>query len=125
MSEINGLVDRYVAVWNEPDADRRRKGIAELWVEDGAHFTPSLEARGYEALEDRVAGAHGKWVRTEGFIFRSSNNAEGHHDVVTFNWEMVPAAGGEAAAVGRDFLVLGDDGRIQLDYQFVEMLPRS
>lgn len=30
MSEINQLVDRYVAVWNEPDA--------ELWVEDGAHI---------------------------------------------------------------------------------------
>ena len=38
MSEINQLVDRYVAVWNEPDAELRRRSIAELWVEDGAHI---------------------------------------------------------------------------------------
>jgi hypothetical protein len=42
---------------------------------------------------------------------------------VRFNWEMVPAAGGAAAAVGFDFLVLGDDGRIRLDYQFLDRPP--
>ena len=29
------LADRYMALWNEPDADRRRRMIAELWTEDG------------------------------------------------------------------------------------------
>lgn len=51
------------------------------------------------------------------------NNAEDHHNGVRFNWEMVPAAGGAAAAVGFDFLVLGDDGRIRLDYQFLDRPP--
>jgi hypothetical protein len=87
MTKLDELVDRYVAVWNEPDADRRRECIAALWAEDGAHFTPSLEARGYR--------------------------------------EMVPAAGGAPAAVGFDFLVLGDDGRIRLDYQFLDRPPAS
>jgi hypothetical protein len=32
------LVDRYVAVWNEPDAERRRKAIAEPWTEDGVQL---------------------------------------------------------------------------------------
>jgi hypothetical protein len=31
---------------------------------------------------------------------------------------MVPADGGEAAAVGFIFLLLSDDGRIRPDYQF-------
>jgi hypothetical protein len=123
MTKLNDLVDRYVSVWNEPDADRRREGIAALWEENGAHFTPSLEARGYQALEARVAGAHEKWVKAQGFVFRSANNAEDHHNGVRFNWEMVPAAGGAAAAVGFDFLVLGDDGRIRLDYQFLDRPP--
>jgi hypothetical protein len=30
------LADRYMALWNEPDADRRRQMIAELWTEDGS-----------------------------------------------------------------------------------------
>jgi hypothetical protein len=76
MTKIAELVDRYVAVWNEPDAALRREGIAALWADDGAHFTPSLEARGYQALEARVAGAYEKWVKAEGFVFRSANNVE-------------------------------------------------
>jgi len=40
------LVDRYVAVWNEPDAELRRKAIHELWTEDGAHILqPPQEIR--------------------------------------------------------------------------------
>ena len=74
-------------------------------------------------LEARVAGAHEKWVKAGGFVFRSVNNAEDHHNGVRFNWEMVPAAGGAAAAVGFDFLVLADDGRIRLDYQFLDRPP--
>jgi hypothetical protein len=35
MHSITELVDRYIAVWNEPDDEVRRKHIAELWVEDG------------------------------------------------------------------------------------------
>src|SRR5258705_10435427 len=103
MTKLNDPVDRYVSVWNESDADRRRKGIAALWEENGAHFTPSLEARGYRALEARVAGAHEKWGKAEGFVFRSANNAEDHHNGGRFNWEMVPAAGAARAPVGLVF----------------------
>jgi hypothetical protein len=60
------LVDRYVAVWNQPDAERRRKAITQLWTEDGVQhlqppqevreaatrlgLTPTLEARGHDEL---------------------------------------------------------------------------
>jgi hypothetical protein len=40
-------------------------------------------------------------------------------DVVKFNWEAV-SADGEVAGVGLAFLVLAPDGRIRLDYQFIE-----
>lgn len=123
MTNATDLVNRYVAMWNEPDAEHRRRAIASLWADDAAHFTPSLEARGFQALEARVAGAYEKWVKDGGFVFRSSGNAEGHHGVVRFNWEMVPSTGGPAAAAGFDFLVLDDRGRIRLDYQFLDTLP--
>ncbi len=123
MTNVAELIDRYVAVWNEPDAEKRRRGITAVFTEDAAHFTPSLEARGYQALEARVAGAYEKWVKQGGFVFRSARNAESHHHGVRFNWEMVPVAGGPVAAVGFDFLVLGDDGRIRVDYQFLDRPP--
>jgi hypothetical protein len=40
------LADRYVAVWIEPDIERRRKGITQLWAEDGVHvLEPPQEVR--------------------------------------------------------------------------------
>jgi hypothetical protein len=39
--------------------------------------------------------------------------------VVSFAWEMAPAAGGDAVGGGRDVFVLDDAGRIRIDYQFI------
>ena len=40
------LVRRYVAVWNQPDAELRRKAIHDLWIQDGAHILqPPQEMR--------------------------------------------------------------------------------
>jgi hypothetical protein len=33
----------------------------------------------------------------------------------------VPTAGGGAVEVGLEFLILAPDGRIRLDYQFIEL----
>jgi hypothetical protein len=118
MSQIDQLVNRYMQLWHEPNAELRRKNIAELWVEDGAQFTNSHEYRGYKALEERVASAHEEFVEKGGFVFRLSGNVQEHHNAVKFSWEMVPSAGGEVAAVGTIFLLLNNDGRIHLDYQF-------
>ncbi len=117
-NELNELVDRYIAVWHEPDAELRRKSIAGLWAEDGTQFTRSREIRGYKALEERVEAAHEEFVQTGGFVFRLASDVDAHHNAVKFSWEMVPTAGGEAAAAGTIFLLLSDDGRIHLDYQF-------
>jgi hypothetical protein len=34
-SDLNTLVHRYIAAWNETDADRRRELVAGTWSEDG------------------------------------------------------------------------------------------
>jgi hypothetical protein len=130
------LAEKYLALWNEPDADRRRRLIAELWTEDGRHIlqppqevreivaqpgigmTAILEARGYEAIEARVASAHEHWVGSEGLSFRGRDDAERLGDVVKFHWEAV-AKDGNLFAVGLNFLVLAADGRIERDYTFV------
>jgi hypothetical protein len=35
-TDLQQLVDRYVALWNEPDPDVRRHAICALWAPDGA-----------------------------------------------------------------------------------------
>ncbi|MFI5977666.1 hypothetical protein [Streptomyces sp. NPDC051452] len=135
--DIHDHTDRYVAVWNEPDAERHRVAIRELWSADAVHVLRPpreslqtadglgfdrlvLEARGHHALEFRVTRAHKEFVAPGTFVFRSRGNTERLHDVVKFNWSMAPQDGGEIAGVGLEILLLGPDGRLVSDYQFIE-----
>ena len=117
--DAQALADRYVAVWNETDAERRRAGIAALWVPDGQHYVGERAVRGYEALEARVRGSHEKNVRDDGNRFRAASNARLLHDVVTFTWEMLPAESETVLATGLEVLTIDAEGRILVDYQFV------
>jgi len=51
--------ERYVAICNELDPDRRRQ-IAQLWVPGGRYYVGEREVHVYEALERRIAGSHEK-----------------------------------------------------------------
>jgi hypothetical protein len=130
------LAEKYVALWNQSDADRRRRMIAELWTEHARHvlqppqeiraiaarpglaMSAILEARGYEEIEARAASVYEHWIGSEGLSFRARDDAERLGDVVKFHWEAI-AKDGEVFAVGLNFLVLAADGRIERDYTFV------
>ncbi|GAA1637154.1 hypothetical protein ACFQY4_18985 [Catellatospora bangladeshensis] len=135
--DLKSFTDRYVAVWSEPDAERRRAAVRELWSADAVHVLQPpqemrqaaeglgfdrlvLEARGHDALEVRVTRAYEEFVAPGTFVFRSRGDVDRLHDVVKFRWEMAPRAGGDVAGVGLEILVLGADGRIVSDYQFIE-----
>ena len=119
MIDAQQLADRYVAVWNEIDAEARRQAIAGLWAPDGQHYADAREARGYGALEQRIANSHDKNVRMSRNCFRAVRNARALRDVVTFNWEMRPQDGERVLAAGLEILIVDDEGRILVDYQFV------
>jgi hypothetical protein len=136
-TDLKNLTDRYVAVWSEPDRERRRVAVRELWSADGVHVLQPpqemrqaaeglgfdrlvLEARGHDELEVRVTRAYEEFIAPGAFLFRSRGDAERLHDVVKFRWEMVSRAGGDVAGVGLEILVLDADGRIAGDYQFIE-----
>ena len=130
------LAEKYLALWNEPDADRRRRMIAELWTEDGRHVLqppqeiraiaaqpghrPDGDPRGTGTRGDR--GSRGERVRALGRLrgaqLPGARRRRRLGDVVKFHWEAV-AKDGELVAVGLDFLVLAADGRIERDYTFV------
>ncbi|MFF5212710.1 nuclear transport factor 2 family protein [Streptosporangium sp. NPDC000396] len=120
MNDLNDFARRYIAVWNEPDADLRLKAITELFAPDAAHYTPSQEVHGHAELEVRITTAYEKWVRPEVYVFRAVPNANGHHNTVRFNWEMVTQASGEVDSVGFDFIVLNEEGLIKSDHQFID-----
>ena len=120
MTDSKELVERYVALWNEPDADKRRQEIVALWAPEGLHYAKSHTCHGYCALEDRVTRSHERSIAPGVNVFRHAGNIEAHHNVVRFNWHMLRRATGEISAVGFEFFVLADDGRIAADYQFID-----
>jgi len=119
MNTTQQLADRYAALWNEADADARRRAIAELWSPTGVHFVKTREARGHQALHERVTGAYEKNVRERGFRFRACPDAQRLRDVVSFHWEMIRPDSGEVAALGLEFIQLDDNGLIVADHQFI------
>ena len=137
MTRTDELVERYVAMWNQPDPEARRDALCALWAEDGVQVlqppeemqraaaqigfvNPVLEARGHDELEARVTRAYEEFVAPGDFRFRSRRDAVALGDVVRFGWEMVPASGGDVTAAGTDFVIVDPRGRIRADYQFIE-----
>jgi hypothetical protein len=119
MLDAQTLADRYIAAWNERDADRRRDAMAALWSGDALRLGGAREAREYELLEKRVFGPREKKAGRDGARFRAARNARRESDVVTFQWEMLPPDSETVLASGLEFLIVDDEGRILIDHQFV------
>ena len=137
MRNSNHITEKYVSLWNEPDPERRRQLIRELWTEDGSQVleppqemiaaataigfrSPRLESRGYEQLEQRVTRAYDEFVGSGQYRFRPRDNASRLDDVLKFGWQMVPADSDDVVAIGLEIAMLAPDGRIRIDYQFIE-----
>ncbi len=129
------LAERYNAVWMEPDGDRRRKAIADVWTEDAIHVlqptqevyeaaaeravNPTWHVRGHDELEARVTKAYEDFVASGQMSFQLKAGAKRLGDVVTWEWEGI-SPDGEVLGTGLEFVILAADGRIATDYQFVE-----
>jgi hypothetical protein len=131
------LATRYVALWNEPDAGRRRSEVRALWAEEGSHLLlppqeyrqaadrlgfpgATLEAKGHAALDVRVGRAYQEFVAPGGYTFALRGRPQRLGDVVRLSWDMLDRAAGTPAGGGTEFLVLDAAGRILADHQFID-----
>jgi hypothetical protein len=114
-------VDRYLAVWSEPDPAARRAAIAALWAPDGTEFVEGTQFRGHQELEARIEQAYQEFVGSGRFAVGRADDVARHDDIVTFTIQL-NAPGGEAAWSARVFLLLGADGLIREDYHLT-VLP--
>ncbi|MFD0856143.1 hypothetical protein ACFQ07_28145 [Actinomadura adrarensis] len=134
--QLNDLAERYVAVWNEPDPEARRKAVADLWTEDAlmrlappqemrTHatklgVTPFLEARGHDELELRVVRSYEEFVAPGQNVFAVRQGARRLGDVVIFEWAMAAKVTAEQLGAGLEVVIVGRDGRIKEDLQFID-----
>jgi non-heme chloroperoxidase len=120
-SDAEDLVARYVALWNEPDAESRRRQIATLFAPEGVHANETGTAKGHDLIAAETAAVQDAYV-AKGFAFAPSGFSQAHHNVARFEWRM-GAQDGAAAATGSNFVILDENGRILFDYQFEEAAP--
>ncbi|WP_174188111.1 hypothetical protein [Nocardia barduliensis] len=136
--ELSRFAERYVALWNEPDAVARRRQIRQLWAEDGAQVLvdppqtmrealaalsfpiPTVEIRGYEALDRRVDRAYEEFVAPGEHVFTGNGPAVRLSvNLIGVTWHMVTKGDGAVVGGGYDVIALDDEGRIRWDHQYI------
>ncbi|MGA4992882.1 nuclear transport factor 2 family protein [Nonomuraea bangladeshensis] len=117
----NTLVERYIAAWNETDAEARAKAVAELWTEDATYTDPLADVAGHDGIAAVIAGAQGMFP---GLVFTPGEVYDAHHHIARFTWHLGPMDG-EPVAVGFDVVELAEDGRIRRVLGFLDRVPAA
>jgi hypothetical protein len=107
--QVIALVDRYIAMWNETDAARRRTLIGGVFADGARYLDPVLSGDGRDGIDAMVKAVHEKYP---GYRFARTSDVNAHHDRVQFAWELAPESG-PALVKGLDFATLSTDGRLQ------------
>ncbi len=118
MSDIDELVRRYLASWNERDPTTRRALIDELWTDDAGYVDPIVSAEDRDAVEDVVATAQRQFP---GLVYRQAGSVDSHHYVVRLAWELAPV-GGPPVIIGLAVMVI-EQTRLRYVYGFLDPVP--
>lgn len=103
------LVESYVAMWNETDADARRALVEQVMTEEASYVDPMAEVAGTDAIVGLIAAVQAQFP---GHRFELHDGPENHHDRVRFRWAL-RADGGQPVAIGLDVAELAPDGRMR------------
>jgi len=113
------VVFRYIDVWNQTDARKRRADIDALYAADCGYADPIAVVRGRDALDGFIGGVQRQFP---GFVFSLAGKVDAHHAQARFTWHAAPRGASEPAVVGFDVLVLEGD-RIREVYGFLDKAP--
>src|SRR3954462_2419485 len=117
MADGTTVVDAYIAMWNETDAEARRAIVAQAFGDDGPYLDPLMAGEGQDGIDAMVAGAQAQYP---GVRFELTAGPDHHHDRVRFAWRMVGSDGAGELARGVDFATLAEDGRLRSVTGFLE-----
>ncbi|MFB7527206.1 hypothetical protein ACFC0C_02910 [Streptomyces sp. NPDC056178] len=136
--ELKRVIDRWIAQWNEPEEDERRRLIRAVWAEDGYQVMvnppegirktaaqygvpfPAVEIRGYDAMYERVTRAYEMFIAPGEYVFERSGEAIRHAGAaVALTWVMRSRRDGSVAGSGLEVLTFAADGRVRSDHEFV------
>ena len=107
MSDLRTIADRYIALWNEPDAGRRRALATAAWSPDGRYADPLMSGQGPDGIAAMIERARGQFP---GHAFALRGEPDGHGPFLRFTWVLAPH-GGAPIAGGTDVARLDGEGR--------------
>ncbi len=120
MPNVNEVVVRYLAAWNERDDKRRREIVAKTWSEDGTYIDPARRGEGHDKISTMIGEAQ---THFPGYSLCLASGIHAHNNHVRFSWETVGSAQTPLRIVGTDFATLSADGRLKSVVGFVDAAP--
>jgi hypothetical protein len=120
MTNASSIAERYIALWNETDPDRRQALMGDLWCKDGSYVDPLMQGQGHDAIDALIAGVQGKFP---GFRFGLVGKPDGYGNLVRFSWQLGPE-GRDGPIKGSDVATL-EDGRIKSVVGFLDQVPAA
>jgi hypothetical protein len=119
MSNIESVVENYVASWNETDPARRQSALAASCAADARYRDPVMTSDGQAGLDAMLAGVQAKFP---GFVLKRTSKIDSHNGAVRFTWSLGPAAG-PSVVEGVDFATLSSDGKLASIVGFIDKMP--
>src|SRR5271168_882602 len=101
-SDLDDLIERYFAMWNETNAERRRDLIARTWTEKASYLDPLMQGDGRDGIDAMVQAVQDRFP---GHKFHLTSPVDSHHDNARFSWELASEAGAPVVR-GIDFAVI-------------------
>lgn len=109
MNTASSIAERYLAIWNESDANARRARIAQLFAPGASYADPLMKGSGLDGIDAMITAARQQFP---GHRFSLHGVPDGHNDVVRFSWTLA-AEGGAPLARGTDVAWIDADGRLR------------
>lgn len=117
--DLRAVVERYLECWNELDAERRRRALAEVFVEDCTYVDPLVAVQGIDALSEVIGAVQGQLA---GLRLVPGDQFDAHHDQARFTWHAMAPGGTEPVVIGFDVAVFEGD-RIREVHGFIDRMP--
>jgi hypothetical protein len=119
MSNIESVVESYIASWNETDPGRRKSALAASCAANASYRDPVMVSDGHAGLDAMLAGVQAKFP---GFVLKRISKVDSHNNAVRFGWSLGPAAG-PSVVEGVDFATLSSDGKLASIVGFIDKMP--
>jgi hypothetical protein len=121
MSDHDTLIDRYIACWNEADASRRARLVAETFAADASYIDPLMRGEGQAGIAAMIGAAQAHFP---GHRFTRRGGVDAHNGKLRFAWDLAPA-GAPPVAAGTDFASLAPDGKLAQVTGFLDAVAKG